>query len=143
MVAVPALLPPIKPGLNIVAMPAGLTVHTPPGVALARVVVNPTHRPRLPVIAAGPAFTVTTVVTKQPLPSAYVIVDVPAAMPVTTPAPEIVDTAGVLLLHAPKGVVLLRVIVLPTHTAVPPPVMAAGSPFIVTTAVVIQPVAAV
>ena len=143
MVAVPAALPPIKPGLNIVAMPAGLTVHTPPGVVLAKVVVKPTHRPRLPVIAAGPAFTVTIVVTKQPLPSAYVMVEVPAPTPVTTPAPDIVPTAGVLLLHAPKGVVLLRVIVLPTHTAVPPPVMAAGSVFMVTTAVVIQPVAAV
>jgi len=142
-VAVPALLPPIKPGLNIVAMPGALLVHTPPGVALDKVVVNPTHIPRLPVIAAGPAFTVTIVVVKQPLPSAYVIVDVPGLTPVTTPVPEIVATAGVELLHAPKDVELLSVMELPTHTAVPPPVMAVGREFTVTTAVVIQPVDAV
>jgi hypothetical protein len=71
------------------------------------------------------------------------MVEVPAPTPVTTPAPDIVATAGALLLHAPKGVALLRVIVLPTHTAVPPPVIAAGREFMVTMAVVIQPVDAV
>lgn len=65
---------------------------------------------------------------------------VPALMPVISPDPEIVPTAGVELLHAPIGVALLSVIVSPAHTA-PGPVIADGIPFTVTTAVVIQPAA--
>ena len=65
---------------------------------------------------------------------------VPAVMPVTSPEPDTVPTAGVELLHAPPGVVLLSVVVSPTHTDVVP-VIADGMPFTVTTAVVIQPAA--
>ncbi len=62
IVAVPGLTPPIKPGLRILAIAGLLLVHTP-GPPLASVVVKPTHRPSVPVIAGGPAFTVTMVVT--------------------------------------------------------------------------------
>ena len=65
MVAVPAVLPPIRPGASTVAAGSAL-VHTPPAVALLRVVLLPTHRPSGPVIAAGLVLTVTSAVTKQP-----------------------------------------------------------------------------
>ena len=52
------------------------------------------------------------------------IVEVPAATPVTTPELLTVATAVLALVHAPPAVVLVRVVVLPTQTAAVP-VMAA------------------
>ena len=70
------------------------------------------------------------------------IVVVPPEAPYSTPLPDIVPTAGVLLLHTPPGVVLLSVVVCSSHNVVAP-VIAAGRPLLVTVAVVMQPVAAV
>jgi hypothetical protein len=50
-----------------------------------------------------------------------------------------VPTAGVLLLHVPPPVVLLSVVVYPTHSTAEP-VRAAGNVFTVTVAVVKHPV---
>jgi hypothetical protein len=61
--AVPAAPPPMKPGASTVAIDGALLVHVPPGVELDKVVVPPTHRPIVPVIAAGAGFTVSTAVT--------------------------------------------------------------------------------
>jgi hypothetical protein len=64
----------------------------------------------------------------------------PEARPDTIPLRDpIVATARALLLHEPPVVVLLNVVVLPTHTLVVP-VIAAGSAFTVTIAVMLQPV---
>lgn len=70
------------------------------------------------------------------------MVVVPPDAPYSTPDPEIVPTAGVLLLHTPPGLALLSVVVWSSHT-VGAPVIGEGRPFTVTTAVVIQPVGAV
>lgn len=53
----------MKPGASTVAIDGALLVHVPPGVELDKVVVPPTHRPIVPVIAAGAGFTVSTAVT--------------------------------------------------------------------------------
>jgi len=67
------------------------------------------------------------------------MVAVPAPTPVTTPAPDTVATATSELAHAPNGVVLLSVVVWPTHT-VAVPVIVAGTGFTLTTDVDTQPV---
>lgn len=60
---------------------------------------------------------------------------VPAVIPDTIPVPApTVATAVLLLLHAPPVLVVLKVVVCPTHALVLP-VMAAGSGFTVATAV--------
>lgn len=64
MVAVPTDAPPIIPGLRIDATVGAELVQVPPGVAQDRKVEAPTQIPRGdPVIAAGPALTVTVFVT--------------------------------------------------------------------------------
>jgi hypothetical protein len=63
---------------------------------------------------------------------------VPAAMPLTTPAASMVATAGLLLLQAPPVLVVLSVVVVPTHV-LSVPVMAAGSGLTVTILVSWQP----
>ena len=137
-VAVPALFPPIKPGLSSVATVVGVTDHVPPVVVLLSVVVRPTQSVRLPVMTAGVGVTVTTLVVVQPPTDAAVIVAVPGVIPVTTPVPDTVATAVLELLHATGLVVVLSVVVLPAHT-VAVPVIAVGTGVIVTTAVVTQP----
>lgn len=64
---------------------------------------------------------------------------VPAVIPVTTPVPDIVPTAGVELLHAPPDVALLRVVDCPVHT-VNMPVIEEGAGFTVTITLLWQPV---
>ena len=66
MTAFPAVEPVTIPDVN----PTGATavvplVQTPPGVALVRVVVVPAHRSRVPTIASGSGFTMTTIVRLQ------------------------------------------------------------------------------
>jgi hypothetical protein len=137
-VAVPGATPPIKPGLSIVAIVVGVIDHVPPVVVVVSVVVRPTHSVRLPVMGAGVGFTVTILVVVQPPTEAAVIVAVPGAMPVTIPVPDTVATAALLVLHATGAVVVLRVVVLPTHT-VAVPVIAVGTGVTVAIAVVIHP----
>lgn len=76
--------------------------------------------PPEPVTAAGSAVTVTMSVDMQPDGVVYVMVVVPAVMPVTVPEPLMVPTAAVLLAHVPPLTLLLSARLLPTHTAVPP-----------------------
>lgn len=67
IVDVPANAPvttPVEP--TTVALPL-LLVQVPPAGPLLSVVLCPTHTLVLPVIAKGNAFTVTTVVTRQPV----------------------------------------------------------------------------
>ena len=66
------------------------------------------------------------------------MVTVPAATPVTMPDVPIVATPVLLLAHVPPLVIEDRVVVDPAHTVVVP-VIAAGSAFTVTVAVLLHP----
>lgn len=71
MVAVPGAgvqdIPVTRPvATSIVAIAGVLLAHVPPPVALASVIVCPTHTLLGPVIAPGNAFTVTSAVAEQP-----------------------------------------------------------------------------
>jgi hypothetical protein len=107
-------------------MAALLLTQTPAGVLLLSAVVAPTQTVLAPVIGptTGNAFTVTTAVCEvaQPLAlvTVYVIVTVPAATPVTSPVLLTAATAASLLVHTPPGVVLLKAVTAPTHTAISP-----------------------
>jgi len=92
-----------------------------------------------PAIVAGSELTVTTAVVRQ-LPIAYVIVDMPAESPETTPEVLTVPTAGLLLLHVPPPGVAFNVVVLPIHTFIVP-VIEAGAVFTVNGLIAKQPVA--
>ncbi len=123
MVVMPAATPFITPEVRpIVAMPVAPLVHDPLPVASVRVALLPAHTLDAPAIAAGVASTVTGNTALQP-PTArvYVMTGTPAATPVTTPVPEAtVANEGLLLVQVPPDGVLLRVVVVVTHTDVAP-----------------------
>jgi hypothetical protein len=109
-----------------------LLLHVPPVVALVSKVVVPAHTLGDPLIAAGDAFTVTTWVLIQPVPTVYDIVTVPGAMPVT------IAVVGVTVAmpvapddHTPPPVELSSAVVFPWHTTATPPI-AVGNGFTVT-----------
>ncbi len=116
--------------------------QVPPVVELVSVVVAPWHTMAVPDIPAGDALTVTFFVTDpmQPAPvvTVYVIVAVPAPVPVTTPDVPTVATGVLLLLHVPPDVASESVMADPVQTF-PGPDMAAmeGRAFTVTTAVAV------
>lgn len=86
----------------------------------------PTHTgPLFEAVGDGSALTVTVVLTEQLVGRVYVITEVPAVTPVTTPVEGLtVATAGVALLQVPPGVALLNVVVALTHTLVVPEIAA-------------------
>jgi hypothetical protein len=94
----------------IVAMLLLPLVHEPYIVAFDSVVVEPWQTAEGPVIAAGATFTVTTAVDAQ-LPTAYDIVAVPFAIPVTTPVEPTVATEALLLAQVPPTVASASVVV--------------------------------
>jgi hypothetical protein len=121
-----------------VATPVEPLDHVPPGVASSRVVVELTQTVKVPVMAAGSGLTETTTERAQPVAgNVYEIVLVPIAEPVTTPPAVIGATPELELVQLPPGVVLESVLVVPRQTDADP-VIAAGSPFTVTTFVVLQ-----
>lgn len=86
------------------------------------VIVVPVQSDEGPVIAAGLGLTVITFVAEQPvLPSVYVTVAVPGVPAIKMPDVGVIVpvTEGVLL-QRPPGVELVRVPVLPEHTAETP-----------------------
>jgi hypothetical protein len=110
-----------------------LLAHVPPATGCVSVVVSPSHTLAVPPIGTGAAVTVTTIVEVQPALNAYVIVVVPAAMPVTIPVVEpIVPTPGVLLTHVPPEVLFDNRIVEPIHTLVGPTMGAAADTTVIT-----------
>ena len=130
-VATPVTIPLVEP---MVATDGLLLVHVPPVVGSVRVVVAPTHTNGVPPIVPGAVLTVTTAVAVQMPPVVYVIVAVPAEIPVTVPEPEpMVAMAGLLLVHMPPVTALVRVVVAPTQTCRVPP-MEAG---VVTTVTIV------
>jgi hypothetical protein len=128
---IPFTTPLLEP---IVAIPVALLAHVPPAGRQFSVVVLFTHTDAVPVIVPGNANTVTTVVIRQPVLSVYDTVAVPAMLPSISPVAPVTVTLGDGLDHVPPAVVLLSVVVCPTHI-VPTPVMAAGSGLMVATVV--------
>ena len=61
------MTPVTTPAALIVATAGLALVQVPPGLALLRAVVDPTHTLSVPVIAAGNGLTVTMAVIKQPV----------------------------------------------------------------------------
>src|SRR5882672_9914121 len=142
MVVAPAATPVTTPALLTVATPVlddvqGLTAAGAPDPVSA--VVFPTHTVNVPPIV-GCALTVTVTVLPHPLLFVYVIVLVPAATPVTTPAlltvatPVLEDVHGLTAAGVPDPV---NVVVTPTHTFKVPPIV--GCALTVTVTVLLHP----
>ena len=124
MVAGPDETPPIRPVASIDAIVVADELHVPPAVLSLSMEVIPAHMDVMPVIAEGSAFTVTTALLVQPRPSAYVIVAVPPAMPVTLPLrASILAMAVLLLLHDPPPDELLSAAAVPTQKAITPDIV--------------------
>ena len=121
-------MPVISPVLVFTAMrDVLLLLHVPPGVALDRPCVTPTHTWLLPAIGAGSEFTVTVAVEIHPVGSVYVTYEVPTASPLITP-PGAAPAFTLLVLHVPPEGELVRFVVYPMHTPMLPE-MAAGKSF--------------
>jgi hypothetical protein len=73
IVAVPAAIPVTTPIEDIDAMEVSLLLHVPPDVLSLKVVVDPTHVERTPVIAEIAALTVTVLVVNA-VPQSFVTV---------------------------------------------------------------------
>src|SRR6516162_6021752 len=102
----------------MVAIAGALELHVPPIAASLNVVVPPAITLAIPVTvpAKGSGLTVTTFVATtvpQPFVTAYDIITVPAAIPVTTPLVSIVAMPDAPVLHEPPLTELLNVVVLP------------------------------
>lgn len=132
----PETIPLDKPTVAIAVL---LLVHVPPGVELVSVAVCPVQTTDGPAIEPMAELMFTVVVLLQPVPTAYVIKDVPLAMPVTIPVVlPIVATEVVADDHVPPDVVEASIVVLPTQVLVVP-VMAAGRFITENALVVVQP----
>ncbi len=117
-----------------------LLLHVPPVVALLNVVDTPTHTADVPEIAAGTGYTVTALIAMQPVPVAYEIFTVPAAIPAAVPeVTSTVATEVLLLLQFPPRMALLNTAVDPVQKFVTP-TMADGAGLILTTATALHPV---
>lgn len=114
------------------AIAALLLLQLPPLTASVNVIVDPVQTLAGPLIvpAVGAAVIVTAVVADavpQLLVTVYVIVAVPADTPLTTPvALLMLAIVGELLLHVPPLVVLVSVVVAPTHAVVVPLIVPAN-----------------
>jgi hypothetical protein len=129
------------PEVPIEAMPELLLAHIPEGVPSLATVVLPIQteiEEGEMGATAGPAFTVTGVITKQPDGNVNVIVAEPVPTPVNTPDGSIDPTEPSLLVQVPLPDGSPSVVVAPTQILVVP-VMAEGFGLTVTTAVVTQP----
>lgn len=116
-------------------------VHVPPAGVAVSVAGLPTHTEEGPPMVEGVALTVTTRVVAQPLRfDRKVITDVPAAIPVTIPEVPTMALAPSLLQTPPPVVLLVSVVVAPSHTEATPP-MALGGLLTVMVTVARQPAA--
>lgn len=118
-----------------------LVVQVPPPASVSAV-VDPTQTTAVPVIVEGKGLTVTTAVVVQPELKVYVIVEVPAATPETSPVPEpTVATVEVLVVQEPPPASLSAVVL--DGQTVSVPVIPDGKALTVTTAVAEHPVLSV
>ncbi len=114
---VPAVIPVTSPLAEPIAAFVLLTLQEPPATGWVTVPLNPTQRDEIPPMPAGNGLTVTTAVVKQPAPSEYVIVAMPAATPVTIPVPEPTPAIpGTPESQVPPGVASVSKVVEPKHT---------------------------
>jgi len=126
--------------LTTVATVVVVLDHVPPVVPSVNVIVEPAQNDEDAEILAGNAFTVTMLVTPQPVLSVNDITDVPADTPVTNPAPvPTVATVVVPLDHVPPVVPSVSVVVEPAHKGDDAD-MATGVVLTVTMVVALQPV---
>ena len=130
----PATVPVVAP---MVPTAGVLLLQVPPAVLLPSVVVWPAHTSGIPLIVPGTALIVITIVFWQPVAGVLVIVAVPLLSPVTSPVVGFTDTVASALAHVPPAMLLVRVMVAPTHKLVGPPIV--GSGFTVTGVVAAQP----
>jgi hypothetical protein len=115
-----------------------LLLQVPPPASVSTV-VEPTQRFDGPDIADGSGFTVSTLVTRQPVDNVYEMVVVPADTPERKPVNKLmVATEVELLIHVPPPASVKEVFP-PTQTAGEPDI-GAGKGFTITTVVVIHPV---
>jgi hypothetical protein len=136
---VPPAIPETTPDEDpIEAIPGALLLQVPPVGVLDNVVVALAHSTKVPVIAVGNAFTVAIVVLMQPFDAVYVIVAVPKAEPLTTPAALTGAIPVAPELHVPPNGVALSVVVEPMHTPDDPDIT--GRAFAVAMAVTKHPV---
>lgn len=119
---------------RILALPVA---QAPPGVASVSIADDPTQISDTPLIVPGNASTVTIVVAMHPADAVYVIIAVPAVMPITRPAGSIVAIEVAPELQEPPVVTQASVVVEPSHTSVVP-VIAAGRAFTVIDFVAMQ-----
>ena len=119
IVSAPALTPVTVPPLTV-DTDGLLVLHVPPVVDSPNTTVDPAQTVVVPVIAAGVALTVTEAVTDPEPVTVYVMIDVPADTPVTTPELLIVATLVLPLVHVPPAVASASVVVVPEHSVVVP-----------------------
>ena len=101
------------PSVPMVATVVAVLLHTPPPVASVSNVVEPSHKEKVPSIAVGCVFTVTTAVDVH-VPNVYVMVAVPTPAPVTMPVlPTTVATVVLPLVQVPPALESLRADVAP------------------------------
>lgn len=124
----PVAIPVAEP---IVATDKLPLLQRPPVDVVPNAVVDPAHTLSVPVIELGNGFTATGIVAIQPAADVYVIVEVPAATPVTIPVEPIVALLTSLLLQVPPAVASVKDVVNPTQTALVPEI-AAGNGLMVT-----------
>ena len=115
--ATPVTIPDEVPTVAIVVPPL---LQVPPPIELCSAVVPPGQTLGVPVIGAT-GLTVIVAVTAHPPGEVYLITEVPAVNPLTTPVDSpIVATVVLPLVHVPPPVASLRVMVLPWQTDVGP-----------------------
>lgn len=114
-----AVVAPIEASIGL------LLVHVPPA-ELVKVIVLPVQTAEPPVMAEGNAFTTKGVLTKQAVAGiVYIILGVPAMLPVIVADPVMVTSAGILEVQVPPGVTSVKTVDDPTQT-VAVPVIGAG-----------------
>lgn len=118
----PAANPVTTPVELTVAIEGLLLLHVPPRGVAERVIVALRHIVLPPEIVA-PEVTVIVFVALQ-LPKPYVIVTVPADMPVTIPVEDTVAMPVLLLLHEPPSGLADSASVEPAQTVLPPAIVA-------------------
>ena len=130
--SVPAVVVYRLPKLSIVPNAVLVNVQIPPATVSTKELCDPTQTDEGPTMLLGRAFTVTTVVARQPVKRVYTMVTVSAAMPVTVPSGAMVAVAGFTPDQVPPAVVSVSEIVAPMQTGVLP-FMAAGKALTVIT----------
>ena len=142
IMAMPTDTPVTTPEGDIVATVVVLLLQIPPPVEQLNAEVVAMHNPVAPVMAAGDVFTVTAVVILHPVDNIYVIVAVPADIPLTMPVVRATAATDVLLLVQVPPPASLSAVVVPEQSFVTPEINpGVGSTVMVF--VVIQPVPSV